>query len=135
MGALEPAVAALGRWGAASLGVRADQALRSHWLALALKAFFHADEADGVAAVYELRLREAAFRLAVADGALEVTPAPTARPTSCSRPTTTSRRRARGRARAGESPAVARRPGGKAAAIAARFQPITAASVDRAADR
>jgi DNA-binding HxlR family transcriptional regulator len=72
--ALEPAVAALGRWGAASLGVRADQALRSHWLALALKAFFHADEADGVAAVYELRLREAAFRLAVADGALEVTP-------------------------------------------------------------
>ena len=72
--ALEPAVAALGRWGAASLGVRADQALRSHWLALALKAFFHADEADGVAAVYELRLREAAFRLAVANGALEVTP-------------------------------------------------------------
>lgn len=72
--ALEPAVAALGRWGAASLGVRADQALRSHWLALALKAFFHADEADGVAAVYELRLREATFRLAVANGALEVTP-------------------------------------------------------------
>src|SRR5262245_13199941 len=33
--ALEPAVAALGRWGAVSLGPRApDQALRSHWLAL-----------------------------------------------------------------------------------------------------
>ena len=74
--ALEPAVAALGRWGAASLGVRADgQALRSHWLALALKAFFHADEAAGVSRIYEVRLRQGAFRLAVVDGVLEVEPA------------------------------------------------------------
>jgi DNA-binding HxlR family transcriptional regulator len=79
--ALEPAVAALGRWGAASLGARRpDQALRSHWLALALKAFFRDEEAAGVTRAYELRLPEAALSLAVADGALEValgtTPAP-----------------------------------------------------------
>lgn len=77
--ALEPAVAALGRWGAASLGEREPgQALRSHWLALALKAFFHADRADGTARVYEVRLREGAFRLAVAGGGLEIAPGPAA---------------------------------------------------------
>ena len=71
--ALEPAVAALGRWGAASLGARdPEQALRSRWLALALKAFFHGDRAAGVARVYEVRLRDASFRLEVADGELDV---------------------------------------------------------------
>lgn len=79
--ALEPAVAALGRWGAASLGERGpDQALRSHWLALALKAFFHPEQADGSTHVYEVRLREGAFRLAVADGTLEVVPGPAVDP-------------------------------------------------------
>ena len=71
--ALEPAVAALGRWGAASLGPRRpEQVLRSHWLLLALKAFFRAEAADGLARVYELRLRDGAFRVVVADGLLEV---------------------------------------------------------------
>ena len=71
--ALEPAVAALGRWGAASLGPRRpEQVLRSHWLLLALKAFFRAEAADGLERVYELRLREGAFRVVVADGLLEV---------------------------------------------------------------
>ena len=51
---------------------RPDQVLRSHWLALALKAFFRAEAADGLARVYELRLREGAFRVVVADGLLEV---------------------------------------------------------------
>jgi DNA-binding HxlR family transcriptional regulator len=70
---LEPAVAELGRWGAVSLGVRRDgQVLRSHWLLLALKAFFRAEAAEGLARVYELRLREGAFRVAVADGAVDV---------------------------------------------------------------
>ncbi|HXV34253.1 MAG TPA: winged helix-turn-helix transcriptional regulator [Gaiellaceae bacterium] len=79
--ALEPAVAALGRWGAASLGERAPgQVLRSHWLALALKAFFHPEQADGAARVYEVRLREGAFRLAVTDGTLDVVPGPAADP-------------------------------------------------------
>jgi DNA-binding HxlR family transcriptional regulator len=77
--ALEPALAALGRWGAASLGDRKDgQALRSHWLALALKAFFHGDRADGVTRAYEVRLRDGVFGLTVADGALEVTAGPPA---------------------------------------------------------
>jgi DNA-binding HxlR family transcriptional regulator len=73
--ALEPALAALGRWGAASLGARRpSQALRSHWLALALKASFDADRADCVTRVYEVRLGDGVFSLTVADGALEVTP-------------------------------------------------------------
>jgi DNA-binding HxlR family transcriptional regulator len=79
--ALEPALAALGRWGAASLGGRQPgHALRSHWLALALKAFFHGEEAAGVTRAYEVRLREGAFGIAVADGALEVAPGPAAEP-------------------------------------------------------
>lgn len=79
--ALEPAVAALGRWGAASLGERGPgQALRSHWLALALKAFFHGDQAVGAATVYEVRLRDGAFGLAVDDGLVDVTPGPAADP-------------------------------------------------------
>jgi DNA-binding HxlR family transcriptional regulator len=79
--ALEPAVAALGRWGAASLGEREPgQAFRSHWLALALKAFFHVDQAVGPGRVYEVRLHDGAFRLAVGDGALDVTPGPAADP-------------------------------------------------------
>jgi DNA-binding HxlR family transcriptional regulator len=70
---LEPAVAALGRWGAASLGSRERaQVLRSHWLALALKAFFHAEAAVGLSREYEVRLAEGEFRLALSDGSLQV---------------------------------------------------------------
>ena len=73
--ALEPAVAALGRWGVASLGAREPgQVLRSHWLALALKAFFHSEEAAGLTRAYEVRLTEGSFGVAVADGVLEVAP-------------------------------------------------------------
>jgi DNA-binding HxlR family transcriptional regulator len=79
--ALEPAVAALGRWGATALGSREPgQAMRSHWLALALKAFFHSEAADGVTRAYEVRLREGAFSLAVADGVLSVAPGSGAQP-------------------------------------------------------
>lgn len=74
---LEPAVAALGRWGAASLGPRESaQVLRSHWLALALKAFFHPEAAVGLSREYEVRLAEGAFRLALSDGSLQVVPGP-----------------------------------------------------------
>ncbi len=70
---LETAAAALGRWGAATIGPReSGQVLRSHWLALALKAFFHSEQAAGLTRVYEIRLREGAFRLSLEDGALEV---------------------------------------------------------------
>jgi DNA-binding HxlR family transcriptional regulator len=74
---LEPAVAALGRWGAASLGSRESaQVLRSHWLALALKAFFHPEAAVGLSREYEVRLAEGAFRLTLSDGSLRVEPGP-----------------------------------------------------------
>ncbi|HXV56289.1 MAG TPA: winged helix-turn-helix transcriptional regulator [Gaiellaceae bacterium] len=70
---LEPVIAALGRWGARSLGPRQpDEALRSHWLALALKAFFHAGEAPRGGRAYEVRLRDEAFGLHVEDGSLRV---------------------------------------------------------------
>ena len=73
---LEPIVLALGRWGARSLGPHGEEALCSHWLALALKSFFHAEAAGGVSAVYEVRLREGSFRIAVHEGAVEVAPGP-----------------------------------------------------------
>lgn len=70
---LEPPLLALGRWGARSLGPREDyQALCSHWLALALKSFFHAESARGVRGVYEVRLRDGAFRLTVRNRLVEV---------------------------------------------------------------
>jgi len=70
---LEPPLLALGRWGARALGAREhDEALCSHWLALALKSFFHADVARGVRAVYEVRLRDGAFRLSVRNRLVQV---------------------------------------------------------------
>jgi DNA-binding HxlR family transcriptional regulator len=71
--ALEPALFALGRWGAQSLGPRGeDQILRSHWLAVALKAFFHPETAEGPRGAYELRLREGSFLIRVHDGEVDV---------------------------------------------------------------
>lgn len=58
---LEPAMLALGRWGARSLGARGERTLRSHWLALALKAMFRPEAVDGRARVYEVRLPEGRF--------------------------------------------------------------------------
>lgn len=79
---LEPAMLALGRWGARSLGTRTgEQAFRSHWLVLALKAFFHPEAARGVNAVYEVRLGEGAFALRVRNRAVEIDPGPAAQPT------------------------------------------------------
>lgn len=71
--ALEPAMLALGRWGARSLGARGERALRSHWLALALKAMFRPEAADGRARAYEVRLREGSFVARVRRRSLEVT--------------------------------------------------------------
>jgi DNA-binding HxlR family transcriptional regulator len=79
---LEPAILALGRWGARLLGTRTgEQAFRSDWLVLALKAFFHPEAARGVNAVYEVRLGEGAFALRVRKRAVEIGPAPVAQPT------------------------------------------------------
>jgi DNA-binding HxlR family transcriptional regulator len=70
---LEPAMLALGRWGARSLGARGERTLRSHWLALALKAMFRPQAADGRARTYEVRLREGSFVARVRRRTLDVT--------------------------------------------------------------
>jgi DNA-binding HxlR family transcriptional regulator len=70
---LEPAMLALGRWGARSLGARGERTLRSHWLALALKAMFRPEAADGRARTYEVRLQEGSFVARVQRRTLNVT--------------------------------------------------------------
>src|SRR5205085_12111953 len=60
--ALEGPLLALGRWGALSLGAREDgQALRSEWLAVALKAFFRPEAAADLRATIALRFDDGAF--------------------------------------------------------------------------
>jgi DNA-binding HxlR family transcriptional regulator len=69
---LEPAMLALGRWGARTLGARGERTLRSHWLALALKAMFRPEAVDGRARVYEVRLPEGPFVARVRRRAVDV---------------------------------------------------------------
>jgi DNA-binding HxlR family transcriptional regulator len=69
---LEPAMLALGRWGARSLGARGERTLRSPWLALALKAMFRPEAADGRSRTYEIRLQEGSFVARVRRRSLEV---------------------------------------------------------------
>jgi DNA-binding HxlR family transcriptional regulator len=70
---LEPALLALGRWGAESLGARGpEQTLRSGWLAVALRAFFRREAADGLRATVEFRLGDGTFSASIADGSLEI---------------------------------------------------------------
>jgi DNA-binding HxlR family transcriptional regulator/putative sterol carrier protein len=68
---LEPIVLSLGRWGARTLGPpRPGWSVRPEALALMLQAFFSAEAARGLGAVYELRLGETSLSLRVADGTL-----------------------------------------------------------------
>jgi DNA-binding HxlR family transcriptional regulator len=69
---LEPAMLALGRWGARSLGARGERTLRSQWLALALKAMFRPEAVDGQARVYEVRLPAGPFVARVGRRAVDV---------------------------------------------------------------
>ncbi len=70
---LEPVLLAFGRWGARSLGQRGEgQALRSEWLAVALRAYFSPDAAVGVDAAVELRLSDGDFVVRIAGGQLHV---------------------------------------------------------------
>jgi DNA-binding HxlR family transcriptional regulator len=72
--ALEPAVLALGRWGArrlpASLEGVALPSLGA--LSLALKAFFHPEQAQGLAATYDLCFGAESLQVHIEAGALEV---------------------------------------------------------------
>ncbi|MGH3022618.1 MAG: winged helix-turn-helix transcriptional regulator [Gaiellaceae bacterium] len=64
---LGPILLGLCRWGVRSLDQRSSEAFRSHWLALALTAHFRPEAADGASVVYEIRLHDGTFRLAVSE--------------------------------------------------------------------
>jgi DNA-binding HxlR family transcriptional regulator len=69
---LEPVVIELGRWGSRSPSHPRDGGLSPDALALALKTDFDPAAAEGLTATYELRLDEHRFRVAVADGRIDV---------------------------------------------------------------
>jgi DNA-binding HxlR family transcriptional regulator len=73
--ALEGPLLALGRWGAMSMGEREGQALRSEWLAVALKAFFRPEAAADLKATVELRFGDGTFLARIDEGSLVVEPA------------------------------------------------------------
>jgi DNA-binding HxlR family transcriptional regulator len=68
---LEPVVLDLARWGSRSRSVPAAE-LSVDALMLALKTTFDPHAADGLRAIYELRLGEERFRVEVADGRIDV---------------------------------------------------------------
>jgi DNA-binding HxlR family transcriptional regulator len=71
--ALRPALLALGRWGAMSMGEREpSQTLRSEWLAVALTAFFSPEAAADLDTSVELRLTNGTYRARIDRGELEV---------------------------------------------------------------
>ena len=73
---LEGPLLALGRWGARSMGARdPEQALRSEWFGVALKAFFRPEAAADLNAEVELRFEDGTLLARLDDGALVVEPA------------------------------------------------------------
>lgn len=69
---LEPAIVALGRWGARSPSKSRDIGLGVDSLILSFRTMFDADAAAGFDAVFDLRLGEDRFRAVVADGRLDI---------------------------------------------------------------
>jgi DNA-binding HxlR family transcriptional regulator len=77
---LVPAMLALGRWGAESMGEpEPEQSVRSEWFAVALRAFFVPEAALEVEATVELDLPDGQFRVLIEHGALRVEIGPAAR--------------------------------------------------------
>ena len=72
--ALEGPLLALGRWGAMSMGQREGRALRSEWLAVALKAFFRPEAAADLRADIELRFEDGTFLVRIDRSSLLVEP-------------------------------------------------------------
>jgi DNA-binding HxlR family transcriptional regulator len=69
---LEPAVLALGRWGAAQLGEpRPGEIVTPEGLTMSLRATFSPAEAAGMTASWEIRARDIVVHAVVADGKLE----------------------------------------------------------------
>jgi hypothetical protein len=57
------------------MGARSpEQSIRAEWLALALKAFFDAEAAEGLSATIALELDGASFTLRLNEGRLDVAP-------------------------------------------------------------
>ena len=69
---LEPVIIRLGRWGARSPSRPRDAGLSVDSLILSFRAMFDPRAAEGVEAVYELRLGEDRFRAEVIEGRFEV---------------------------------------------------------------
>ena len=69
---LEPAILALGRWGARSPARPRDAALGVDSFMLSLRTMFDPRAAEGLHASFELRLGEDRFRAGVSDGRLEI---------------------------------------------------------------
>jgi DNA-binding HxlR family transcriptional regulator len=69
---LVPAMLALGRWGAESMGASDGRHRRSEWFAVALNEFFVPEAALEVDATIELDLPDGRFRVLVEHGALRV---------------------------------------------------------------
>jgi DNA-binding HxlR family transcriptional regulator len=70
---LVPALQALGRWGAESMGEpEPDQALRTEWFLVALTAFFDAGAAAGIEATIRVNVPDGSFGLDLDDGTLRI---------------------------------------------------------------
>jgi DNA-binding HxlR family transcriptional regulator len=72
---LVPIMLDLGRWGAGTMGVRQEQqAIRSEWLAVALRAFFDPEAAADLEARIRLELDGNEFTLEIGGGTLKIAP-------------------------------------------------------------
>ncbi|MEV1116202.1 winged helix-turn-helix transcriptional regulator [Actinosynnema sp. NPDC049800] len=79
---LGPAVLALARWGTRwAMGERRPgEAFHPGWAVLAMEAFFDAEAAAGVRAVYEFRVGDEVFHVRVDDGEVDAGHGPAGRP-------------------------------------------------------
>jgi DNA-binding HxlR family transcriptional regulator len=69
---LEPIVVTLGAWAVRSPSLPRDAPVGADSVALALRTLFDPDAAQGLSAVYELRMGESRFQLGIADGRIEL---------------------------------------------------------------
>ena len=71
---LEEILLALGRWGASSMGPRRpEEALRTGWLGVAMRAYVQPDAASDLDATYELRLDDTVLHVEVRDARVRIT--------------------------------------------------------------
>lgn len=74
---LEPVLLALGRWGARSLGARRpEQAIRSGWIGVAMRAYSVPEASAGLRATVELRLENTTLNVRFDDGEVRIAHGP-----------------------------------------------------------